>query len=149
MNTFHQQRWEYRDFTYAQWDSIPTWSALAETDRYLIQQAREYFWEIRQDAILQELNNWQADGWESLDQIGPDALRLQRTEYIKSTPDFSDILLWIMTFGVAFIFQLFTGITRRYVSYRPVELVIRLRRPIPRQEESFAAEPAIATELSF
>lgn len=93
---------------------------------------------------MRALGDWQADGWEPLDQIGPDAIRLQRTEYVKSTPDFSDVLLWIMTFGVALVIQVFTGISRRYVSYRPVEFMVRLRRPVALTEESFAPESALA-----
>ena len=122
--------WEYTNFTYQEWQPNDIWSSLTDLDRYTAPLARQFFWQESQDSILAELEKWESQGWEPVDTIGPDAIKLRKSEQIEKSIDFSEFILWITTFGVAFLVRLILGNpARRYTFYSPVEFRGQMRRP--------------------
>jgi hypothetical protein len=49
-----------------------------------------------------------------------------------------DVLLWVMTFGLAFLLYLFNGSVRQYVMYHPVQFRVEMRRALPVQQTQAA-----------
>ncbi len=126
---------EYTFFTYQDWSAGDTWACVADRDRSLIPQAQHYFWSKIQSDITQELDTWAVQGWEPVDEICPEAIKLRRSEYTLPAFDLEDVFLWIITLGFALIAQLLLGKQRRYFIYTPVEFRVRMRRfvsyPLP------------------
>ena len=122
--------WEYTNFSFQQWQPQEIWSGLTDLDRYTAPLARQFFWQGSQDRIKAELEKWESEGWEPVDDIGPEAIKLRKSELVDRTIDFSDIVLWISTLGVALIVRLILGNPpRRYTFYSPVEFRVQMRRP--------------------
>jgi hypothetical protein len=119
---------EYSNFTLRAWQSNESWTALAGNRSLTDLLARDYFWEKVKDRALEELKNLNAEGWEPIEPIGPQAIKLSRTHTVDFSIDPADIFLWIMTLAVALVVQLLLNRPRIYVTYRPVEIRIRLSR---------------------
>ena len=117
-------------FTYQYWYPGDNWSSLTEAERYLAPQARAYFWRNYERKIRSELEKYRAQGWEPLEDIGPQAIKIRRCEGSERQTDPADILLWAMTFGIAFIMHLLFERPSRYVSYVPVEFRVKMRRSV-------------------
>ena len=122
--------WEYTNFTYQQWQPQDIWSSLTDLDRYTAPLARQFFWQESQDSIMAELEKWESEGWEPVEVIGPEAIKLRKSEQVEKTIDFAELVLWVSTFGVALLVRLILGNPpRRYTFYSPVEFRVQMRRP--------------------
>lgn len=121
--------WEYTNFTYQEWQPNHIWSSLTDLDRYTAPLARQFFWQESQDSIMAELEKWESEGWEPVGAIGPEAIKLRSSEQVEKAIDFSELILWISTFGVALFVRLLLGNPpRRYTFYSPVEFRVQMRR---------------------
>ena len=121
-------QWSYTDFVFTEWgDGV--WTSSITQENVLTPLARQYFWETYQTRILAELNEWQQHGWSLAEKAGPEAITLTRAERRDSDVDPSEILVWIMTLGIALVLRLLTGFSQTYVDYKPLECRIRMCRP--------------------
>src|SRR5579859_3750008 len=93
----------YMDFVYDHWSAQNSWSSIDDGgEASLVLQARHYFWREYQTKIEAALKQWQDQGWEPVETVGPEAIALvKRVEKIRG-PDASHFLLWCITLGVAF-----------------------------------------------
>ncbi|HLY25722.1 MAG TPA: hypothetical protein VKQ72_05240 [Aggregatilineales bacterium] len=122
-----ENRWEYRDFIYHQWNARDIWASLSPNDRDTASLAQLTFWHSHQAEIKNTLNRWQEQGWEALGEPGPASIRLRKSIRIDSHIAPSDILLWFMTLGIALFVQLVLDTPRRYATYKPLEFRLRMR----------------------
>jgi hypothetical protein len=124
--------YEYRLFIYDDWPAGAQQVAYyGSPSSYTLQLAREAFWERFGSAIQQKVTAWQADGWESTERIGMESLHLHESQIIDESIHVEDVLLWFMTFGLAFLLYLFNGSVRHYVTYRPLQFRVEMRRTQP------------------
>ncbi|HVO41267.1 MAG TPA: hypothetical protein VMT34_01530 [Aggregatilineales bacterium] len=121
--------WEYAYFTYREWTPHESWGSVYAPGGDAAPLARNFFWDNHRDNIVAEVRQWRLQGWEPLDNVDAQAIKLRPTDFITRSVDPVDVLLWLMTFGIALIVQLLTGISRHYVTYTPVEFRVRMRRP--------------------
>jgi hypothetical protein len=119
---------EYTNLTLQMGQSNESWTALAGVEELAELQAREYFWQKTQERVLEEVNRLQNEGWEPVEPIGPESIKLRKSQSIDFSILPSDVLLWFMTLGIALIMQLIMNTPRRYVTYRPVQVRIRMSR---------------------
>ena len=124
---------EYTNFTTNLWKANESWTSLAVSLNLAESQARVYFWEKVQESVLEALDKLRIDGWEAIEPIGPQVIKLRRSYMIDFSIDPSDVFLWFMTLGIAFMLQLILNRPRLYVTFRPVEIRIRLSRLKHRQ----------------
>lgn len=125
--TPHKQGYTY--FVYDKWGSQTTWASLVVDGCSLEPQARGYFWETYQEQILNELQQWQQKGYEIDGRIGPQSISVCLAEQIRVKTDIVDILLWIFTFGLAWLMHKLGNEERVYAVYRPVEFRLRMYLP--------------------
>jgi len=121
---------EYTNFILSVWTSDESWVALVGDQKLAESQARDHFWRNIADRVSTELNTLENEGWQPVEPVGPQALKLRRSQSIEFSVNPADVMLWFMTLGIAFILQLFMNTPRRHVSYKPVEFRIKLARPI-------------------
>jgi len=122
--------WEYRDFIYQDWIPDQAWSCLEGADEPTQTYAQFALWKSIQEEVAVELDRWRLDGWEPISEIGPQGLKIYRTDRIGPPIDVADIALWLLTAGVALLVYLFVGgAPRTYSTYRPAEFRVRVRRP--------------------
>ncbi|HTX92276.1 MAG TPA: hypothetical protein VMC09_13785 [Anaerolineales bacterium] len=80
--------------------------------------ARVYFWNNFQGKILPLLQNELDDGWKPITEIGPSGFKLRDYEVTKHTFGVMNVVLWFITLGISFIFDLLSGFgaykVRRY-----------------------------------
>src|SRR5664279_601063 len=119
---------EYTNFTLRGWDANESWTSLAGNRSLTESQARDYFWDKVKESVQDQLSRLRAEGWEVIDPIGPQAIKLRKSQQIDFSIDPSDIFLGIMTLGIALAIQLILNSPRRYVTYRPVEIRIQMAR---------------------
>lgn len=120
---------EYHEFVYRQWTLDQTWVCLANGEHTTLSPARDFFWQTYRPQILDELQKWHDDGWEVAEEPGAKNFRLRSVESVNNAIDPSDILLWIMTLGIALLMRFWVRESpRRYVTYEPIEFRLRLRR---------------------
>lgn len=128
--TLMKKKWEYREFVYQEWTLDSRWVSLVSDERYTLPLALDFFWQIYQRQILCELLRWHDEGWEPLEEPVVGDLRLRRTEAVTSGIGPSDILLWVVTFGIALLLQILAReLPRRYITYEPIEYRLQMRRP--------------------
>lgn len=122
--------WEYKTFVYRNWTQNDSWSSLTDQDSYLAPQARLCFWRSASHKISLELEEWQRQGWEAVQEIGPAAIIVCRyAAQDDPSVDVADLLLWFLTLGMALLFEWLNGWpSRQYVTYKPVEFRVRMRR---------------------
>ncbi len=116
------------------WQANESWTALAGDRKLAELQARHYFWEKVKERVREELNNLKFEGWEPIEPIGPQAIKLRISHTIDFSIEPADVFLWFMTLAVALIIQLIMNKPRHYVTYRPVEIRVRMSRLIQHQE---------------
>ena len=116
------------NYTLQTWSTDERWTALVGEDELAESQAREYFWEKAEYRIHAEIDSLKRQGWEPTEEVGPDSIKLRKSQKIEFGVLPSDILLWFMTLGLAFIMHLLLNAPRRYVIYKPVQVRIRLSR---------------------
>ncbi|MEP7289285.1 MAG: hypothetical protein ABI947_26330 [Chloroflexota bacterium] len=124
-------KWEYRYFVYTTFEPHSTWVTLAGHESYTAALARQFFWENFKEQILTELDQRQNEGWEILDEVVPTALQIRQSVQIETGIEPADVVLWIITLGVALLLQLLAGNrSRQYVVYEPVEFRVEMRHVI-------------------
>jgi hypothetical protein len=128
METISHRYWEYKDFIYDSWQPDETWSCVSYRDNYWLAEARQFFWETSRDRIMAELQKWLDQGWELLEDVGPDAIAVSQVERKVNNAQIIDVFLWIMTLGIAFILQYWLNNPRRVTVYKPVEFRVKMRR---------------------
>jgi len=121
---------EYTHFSFQNWCPGDNWSSLTNRGLDLGMHARLYFWEIYESDIRLELHRAEMQGWEPMENIDPSAIKLRHCEHLHGHIGPADVVLWVMTLGIAFAMQVLFGRTERYVSYVPVEFRIKMRRPV-------------------
>ncbi|SRR5258706_1005502 len=130
--------WEYRDFTYNTWQPQNAYSCTSYKPNQWVIEARQFFWENSREQISAVLQTWFDQGWEALDEIGPDAISVSQSER-NANIQISDIFLWIMTLGLAFILQFWLNTPRGITVYKPVEFRVKMRHrlaPYPQVEST-------------
>ena len=121
--------WEYQEFVYQHWTLDNSWISLASDDSLTLPLAVDFFWQTYRQQILTEIEQWLDDGWEYVEEPGAQGLRLSWSEAIRVGIDPSDFVLWIATLGLALVLQILAGgLRRRYVTYKPVEFRLQMRR---------------------
>ena len=120
--------WEYTYFTYQAWQPDEVWCSLTSGEQYTAPQARQFFWQKAEPRILADLRPLLAAGWQPGESIGPEAIKVRRSEKVQLGIDPSDVLLWFMTLGVALLMQLVLDMPRRYTTFQPVQFRLRLQR---------------------
>ena len=124
-------RWEYANLIYDQWKPRRTWVSLVSPGRTTTTLARETLWQMLRPTILKEIQRWQADGWEPVEDATADLLKLRKTEYVDGSVEPALVVLWVMTLGVALIISMLTrGSPRRYAVYEAVEYRLPMRRTL-------------------
>src|SRR5262249_488589 len=139
MNTPNKPDSIYKSFTYESWQPGDGWSALVDDERYLVPLAREAVWNSHQERILSELQGWIASGWEPVDDVGPSAIRLSKSQELSPKVSLIDVFFWIVTLGVGLLIHLLLSTPRSYVVYRPVEFSVRMRRQSPQMARGVSA----------
>jgi hypothetical protein len=121
--------WEYTDFVYAVWPRQGPWCQLdLGAEELQAGRAQHYFWRRNHAEIEAALKLWHASGWEPMETVGPDAIKLTKTLQKRSGFDPVRLLFWCLTLGVALIIDwLFTN-PIIYVVYEPVEFRVKMRR---------------------
>jgi len=127
------ERWEFQDYAFRAWRPGDTYSCVTYKGKSWVSEARELFWNIAADTINAELQRWTAEGWETLDEVGPNAIVITQEEQRDNTTQVADVFLWIMTLGIAFILQQWLNNPRRITVYKPIELRLKMRRLVPEQ----------------
>src|SRR5260221_10456482 len=128
-NAVRELSQEYTYFTFHTWQSNEVWSALLGNEVYAEAQAREFFWNEGRERIIGELKKLEDQGWETVEQIGPERIKLRRFQSVDYSIDPSDVFLWVLTLGIAFIIHLIVNEPRRDVKYKPIEFRVRMTRP--------------------
>jgi hypothetical protein len=86
------------------------------------QGARLYFWNNSQVNLLPALQKDINEGWTPVTEVGPAAFNLRSFEVTEHTFGFINVVLWFVTFGISFLFDLFSGFGAYKVTrYEPVE----------------------------
>ncbi len=116
------------------WQANESWTALAGDGKLAELQARHYFWEKVKDRVLEDLDNLRVEGWETIEPIGPQSIKLRISHTIDFSIEPADVFLWFMTLAIALVIQLILNKPRHYVTYRPIEIRIRLSRLKQHQE---------------
>ena len=129
---------EYLHFTLRAWQPNESWTALSGERKLAENLARDYFWDKVKDRVSEELNQLRGEGWEPIEPIGPQSIKLRSYYTIDFSIDPSDLFLWFMTLFTALIIQLIMNRPRRYVTYTPVEIRIRLSK-LKRHQRQTAA----------
>lgn len=125
------RRWEFQDYVYRGWRPGDIYSCVTYKGKSWIGEARELFWDIAEEKINAELQNWRDAGWDTLGEAGPDAIVVTQEEQRDNDSQVADVFLWIMTLGIAFVLQQWLNNPRRITVYRPVEFRIKMRRLVP------------------
>ncbi len=120
--------WEYTYFTYQTWQPDEVWCSLSSPEQLTAPQARRFFWQRAEPRIRAELRPFIDAGWQPVEAIGPNALKVRRSEKVQLGLDPSDILLWFMTLGVALLIQLVLDMPRRYTTFQPIQFRLHLQR---------------------
>src|SRR5215510_12877952 len=92
--------WEYRYFAYQAWQPDEVWCSLTSPEQFTAPQARRFFWQKAAKRILTDLQSLIDDGWQPVEAVGPDALKIRKSERIEFGIDPSDVFLWFLTLGV-------------------------------------------------
>src|SRR4051794_32628565 len=103
-----RKHWEYQEFVYHQWTLDRAWISLVSDESYLLPLALEFFWETYRERILNEVVKWQDDGWEPAQELGAQGFKLSWTESSAGL-DPTDVILWIVTFGLGLLLQIMSG----------------------------------------
>jgi hypothetical protein len=131
--------YEYRLFIFDTWPPQTQQVAYyGSPSSQTLQLAQEAFWERFGSGIQQAVASWQAEGWEPTDPVAMQSFHLQEFQTIDRSVHLEDVLLWVMTFGLAFLLYLFNGSARHYVLYRPVQFRVEMRRALPAQQTQAA-----------
>ncbi len=126
-----QVQWEYAEFVFSDWQPPHSWVCLVSQDQLAAPVACDFLWQVFEQQIRDELQEWQQQGWEYLAEVSPKALELRRTEFVGSAIDPSDVVLWIVTLGFGLLVHLLMGQKRRhYVRYEPLEFRVPMRRSV-------------------
>jgi hypothetical protein len=129
--TLKRKKWEHREFIFDQWTLDRQWTILATDEVYILPLALDFFWQVYQQLILDELLKWQGDGWQPIKEPDAQALKLSWSQSTSTGIDPSDVIMWIATFGIALVLQIISGeLPRRYVTFTPVEYRLMMRRPL-------------------
>ncbi len=120
--------WDYTYFTYQAWQPDEVWCSLTNNEHLTAPQARRFFWQRAEQRILADLRPLIEQGWQPVEAIGPDSLKVRRSENVQLGIDPSDVLLWFMTLGLALVIQLVLDMPRRYTTFQPVQFRVRLQR---------------------
>ncbi len=120
--------WDYTYFTYQTWQPDEVWCSLTTNEQLTAPQARRFFWQKSRQRILADLRPLIEQGWQPVEAIGPDALKVRRSEKVQLGIDPSDVLLWFMTLGIALLVQLMLDMPRQYTTFQPVQFRLRLQR---------------------
>jgi len=121
---------EYIYFVCDMWKSQDKWISLINDSYDLEPLARNYFWQVHQNYILDGIREYQQQGYEVEGEIGSVSIKLHRTEQVETNLNFVDVILWIMTFGLFLLVQLWLGHERRYAVFTAVEFRVKLYLPI-------------------
>ena len=75
------QSWEYKDFVFKfkRGENF----LCTKGGRYTYKTALTKFWDVSQNYILRDLQDWENEGWEPISETGPAALRLREFVAIK------------------------------------------------------------------
>jgi hypothetical protein len=124
---------EQTTFIYEDWPPPKNWVSQATANRfediYLANQARQHFWSSAELDIQARLDAMRQEGWSPAEAVNRDNIRLHKTEWVSRRPTFEDVVLWVMTLGIALIIQLLLDVEdRRFVSYEAGELRVEMLR---------------------
>ncbi len=144
MPAAEELHWEFRPFTFDGWRPGQKWSFLATTDRFQDYQAslvaRQVLWEMIAPTVMEQLEPWQAEGWQPIESLGPDSFDLTKTERTDAHFGLEDVLLGALTLTVApFLYGIVRSRPKRFVSYVPCAFTFTLRRPVKTAEAQPAA----------
>jgi hypothetical protein len=93
------------------------------------QSARQYFWNNNQARLLTELQSCLNQGWRPITEVGPSAFVLGSYEVTEHTFGFMNVVLWFLTLGISFIFDLLSGFgAYKMTRYYPTEFRVNLMR---------------------
>lgn len=91
--------------------------------------ARLYFWEQEQQDIWLKLHAEAQQGWRPISEVGPAAFKLRSYTKTRSTVTALDVVFWILTFFLLFLFQLLAGhLWTNDLYYAPVEFSVILAK---------------------
>jgi hypothetical protein len=124
---------EQTTFIYEDWPPPRNWVSLATTNRfediYLANQAKQHFWRSAEPDIQARLDALKQEGWTPAEAVNRDHIRLRKTEWVSKRPALEDVILWVMTLGIALIVQILLDVEdRRFVSYEASELRVEMLR---------------------
>ena len=118
--------WEYQDFVW-EWPSTQAWRLNAFYPEF---QHRLERWQSKQDIIRAELQKWLDKGWQPIGEIGPASIKLHCFARTESDVTGTKVFGWIITLGLFFVFDLFTGsLWETYTYCRPTEFRLQMRHP--------------------
>jgi hypothetical protein len=143
MTTLAEPKREYTYFVYDTWGASTTWASRLINGCVLEPQAQNYFWQTYQEKILNELQPWLDHGYQVEDEIGGSAIKVYLEKKVHLPLDIIDVLIWIMTFGVAFLMEQQSGQKRVFAVYRPIEFRLRLYCPPEPQLSAIQMENAV------
>ena len=93
------------------------------------QGARVYFWNNHQGEILPLLQNELEGGWKPITEVGPAGFKLRNYEVTEHSFGFMNVVLWFITLGISFIFDLFSGFGAYKVTrYEVIEFRVALTK---------------------
>ena len=114
--------WEYKEFVY----TFPPKSGWAVVERggYSEAGAKLEFWQMMQQEIWNELQEWLDEGWEPVGEVGPAGItvRYYRKFHYTAVGWVFIIVFAVWTFGLLLLF-----LTRTQFA-EPVEFRVRMRR---------------------
>ena len=93
-----------------------------------IPDALQAFWADEQYNIMSSLNQEIADGWEPITEVGPSAIKYNDFTKSISIIDCSRVLGWVLSLGLLFITDAFSGFARKEIWCEPLSVRIQLKR---------------------
>ena len=141
--TAFKTAWEYKQFTFSDWQPDYKWIYLATQNRFQDCQfaaTRQFLWQEIQKSVMEQLQPWLNSGWQAIDEVGPEAIELVKAEKTDTRIDLADVFMWFITLGFGLIFQLFAGqITKRYLCFTPKVFSLTLRHVQHNRENELVA----------